>query len=314
MVQVSYIIPCYNSRGYILTCIESVLSQQCVSFDVIVIDDGSTDDSYDLVSSYIDKNPTHPITLLSHSDRQNKGVSASRRLGTNYSKADYICFLDSDDYIIHPHKTLLQLKEFATDPSLVMVHTAVSVVGISPFGDSFSLNFQANIQFHSYYLFTLADFLSGNHICTSTVMIRRHFLLKTSFDTSQVYQFEDWSLWLLLSRWGKFRCLPIRCVAYRIHENSSTSFVHKDRLRYLYSLLECKLIVLCRAGFSMLAIRILFSFRSDIRDLLRSYSISGESGQILSRRERAISSVIIAILYPLSTVRSLLKRSMFLFT
>lgn len=89
-MRFSVIIPLYNKRAYIENTIKSVLNQNYEDFEIIVIDDGSTDEGHALVSSFKKEN----IRLL----RQiNQGVSAARNNGIKVANGDYVCFLDADD-------------------------------------------------------------------------------------------------------------------------------------------------------------------------------------------------------------------------
>src|SRR6185437_3911712 len=89
---VSVIIPCYNAEKYIGQAIESILNQTYKNFEIIIINDGSTDQSADIINNYI---------LLDNSiqlyNQPNKGVSASRNKGIDLAKGQIIAFLDSDD-------------------------------------------------------------------------------------------------------------------------------------------------------------------------------------------------------------------------
>lgn len=87
---VSVIIPNYNYAIYLDQCIKSVLKQTYKKFEIIVVDDGSTDNSLQVLNSYLDK-----VTLVLS---KNYGSSAARNLGVLYAKGDYITFLDADDF------------------------------------------------------------------------------------------------------------------------------------------------------------------------------------------------------------------------
>ena len=89
----SVIIPLYNSKKYIEKCIDSVLELH-ISKEIIVIDDGSTDSSCQVVKSYADNG------LIKLYQQENKGVSEARNLGLSVCQGDIIAFVDSDDYII----------------------------------------------------------------------------------------------------------------------------------------------------------------------------------------------------------------------
>ena len=90
---VSIIIPAYNRADYIDQTIQSVLEQSCSNVELIVIDDGSTDGTYQKIQSYKEK-----LILLTHDDHVNKGQSAAINLGLSRARGKYIAILDSDDY------------------------------------------------------------------------------------------------------------------------------------------------------------------------------------------------------------------------
>jgi glycosyltransferase involved in cell wall biosynthesis len=86
----SIIIPLYNKEKYIERCINSILSQSYNNYEIIVVNDGSTDQSYDLVEHYSDSR----ISII---NQENKGVSVARNQGVNFSNYDYVTFIDADD-------------------------------------------------------------------------------------------------------------------------------------------------------------------------------------------------------------------------
>jgi glycosyltransferase involved in cell wall biosynthesis len=298
MTLVSYIVPCFNGENYILECIESIFRQNNVDVEAIVVDDGSSDSSAALVNMFIENNNNFQIFLYMHDGHQNKGVSASRKLGLLHSKGEYVCFLDADDYLVDKQKSALQVAEFRADPSLVMVHTAVNVVGTDFNSESFKAQFRFNCRYKSYNYSSLRDSFKNNRICNSTAMVKRSALNEVFFDSLQCFQYEDWALWLLLSRVGRYKCLSVETTAYRLHANSSTSFVAKNKLRHYYSLIECKLIILGRCGYSMLALKIIMSLRQDIFDLISYYSVEGSSGRLLPKKQRGLLLIIQVLLSP----------------
>lgn len=93
MVEFSIIIPVFNTELYIEECIESVLAQSFKSFEIILIDDGSTDGSPDICDTYAE----NPRIRCIHKD--NEGPSIARNIGIEMSLGTYIMFLDSDDFI-----------------------------------------------------------------------------------------------------------------------------------------------------------------------------------------------------------------------
>lgn len=100
----SVIIPVYNTYKYINECVDSVLNQSYKNFEIILINDGSTDNSLEICRKY--ESQTDQIIMLT---KQNEGLSATRNLGIDVSQGDYIIFLDSDDYI--ERDSLLKFSE-----------------------------------------------------------------------------------------------------------------------------------------------------------------------------------------------------------
>lgn len=97
MKKISLIIPCYNCEKTIKRCLDSVFSQDYKNLEVLVINDGSTDNTLELLSSYAQAHENLKIF-----DRPNKGVSSARNLGLREATGDYIEFLDSDDNFLYP--------------------------------------------------------------------------------------------------------------------------------------------------------------------------------------------------------------------
>lgn len=92
MEKISVIIPLYNAEKYIAKCIESILRQSYENFELIIVDDGSTDNSYDSVKNFHDER----IVFLS---KENGGVASARNMGLDHAKGEYCVFVDADDVL-----------------------------------------------------------------------------------------------------------------------------------------------------------------------------------------------------------------------
>jgi len=112
-VRVSIIMPCYNAARFIAEAIASVIVQTESSWELIVIDDGSTDGSAEVVGRFTDPR----IRLLSQA---NAGVSAARNAGLACARGEFVAFLDADDRM-RPNRLHVPLEIFARDPSLDLV-------------------------------------------------------------------------------------------------------------------------------------------------------------------------------------------------
>ena len=96
MYLVSIIIPIYNTEKYLLKCFESIKNQSYKNIEIILVNDGSTDDSSKICQDYVDRDKRFKYFF-----QTNQGLSAARNTGLEMMKGDFVCFIDSDDYIEH---------------------------------------------------------------------------------------------------------------------------------------------------------------------------------------------------------------------
>ncbi|MEO6052687.1 MAG: glycosyltransferase family A protein, partial [Chthoniobacterales bacterium] len=109
--SVSIIIPCYNTARWLAEAIESALAQTWIQKEIVVVDDGSTDESLSIARSY----ESCEVRVLSQS---NRGAAAARNAGLQAAKGDFIQFLDADD-ILSPDKIELQIKSLLNNPDSI---------------------------------------------------------------------------------------------------------------------------------------------------------------------------------------------------
>lgn len=119
MPKVTVVIPVYNSAQYLSEAIASVLSQTYTDYEIIVIDDGSTDNIAEAIAPYLDK--------IRYVKQSNQGVSAARNRGINLARGELIAFLDADDIFL-PHKLADQVKIFNTQPQVGIVNSGFEVI------------------------------------------------------------------------------------------------------------------------------------------------------------------------------------------
>ncbi|MDF1512319.1 MAG: glycosyltransferase family A protein [Anaerolineae bacterium] len=113
---ISVIVPVYNGEAYLSEALESILSQTYQPLDIIVIDDGSTDNSRDIAESF--------IPHLRYYYQPNAGVGSAMSAGVTYAKWEYLAFLDADDLWM-PDKLTLQMTVFMQNPGLGAVFTKI---------------------------------------------------------------------------------------------------------------------------------------------------------------------------------------------
>ena len=95
MCKISVIVPVYNTEQYLPRCLDSILSQSFTDFELLLIDDGSTDDSGAICDAYVEKDDRIRVF-----HKENGGVSSARNLGLKEAKGEWICFVDSDDELL----------------------------------------------------------------------------------------------------------------------------------------------------------------------------------------------------------------------
>ncbi|MCY7385968.1 MAG: glycosyltransferase [Microcoleus sp. CAN_BIN18] len=117
--QVSVIIPAYNGDRYIMQAVESVCAQTYTNWEIIVIDDGSTDETHQVLQPYYDR--------IRYVHQENRGVAAARNRGIQEAKGEFIAFLDQDDFFF-PDKLAAQIALFRQQPSLGIVNSGWRIV------------------------------------------------------------------------------------------------------------------------------------------------------------------------------------------
>ena len=94
--QVSVVIPSFNCGPYIAEAIDSVLAQDFDDFELLLVDDGSSDASSEMAKGYADLQPER-VRVLEHPNHENRGMSATRNLGLRHARGEYVAFIDADD-------------------------------------------------------------------------------------------------------------------------------------------------------------------------------------------------------------------------
>lgn len=213
---VSVIIPTRNSEKYIGEAIESVVAQTYQHLDIIIVDDGSIDNTKEIIKKFIKSYPDK-ITFTS---QKNLGPSSARNKGIVCSKGEYIAFLDSDDIWLK-EKLELQIKALNLSKA-GLVYTDYYVEELLTGANSINhcVTFSRN-KFKEL-------FLLQNPVFTSTVLVKRECLKKVgSFDES-LHVAEDWDLWLRLFKEYDFVRVPVPLVRQRVRKNSQSSEPEKN--------------------------------------------------------------------------------------
>lgn len=208
MNKVSVIIPNYNNAHYLGNAIQSVLRQSFTDYEIIVVDDGSTDNSKDVVSTFGNK--------VRYIWQENKGLGGARNTGINASNTEFIGLLDADDEWkpIYLEK-MISLVE--SHPDAAVYYSAAS--GMDATGKELPKVFGRMIPPNN----TYQNLLRANFIIPSTVLLRRSAVTKAGlFDERNrgLHGCEDWDLWLRLCPSHQFAGTPEPLVRYRLHANT----------------------------------------------------------------------------------------------
>ncbi len=197
---VSIIIPLYNSQDDIVRCLESIFRQTYKNYQVIIVDDGSTDNSVPLVERFISEHSDMQIKLF---HQQNSGPSKARNNGISNSNGEIIAFLDSDD--VWKDNKLSSIIPIFNDKKVGLVSSLYSI------GDEEVFKKPDN----SVTLITLNKLLFKNYFVTSGTVCRSNLLKKYLFYEPQKYS-EDYRLWLEICSSG-CKCLLLKSVLTKMN-------------------------------------------------------------------------------------------------
>lgn len=203
--QVSVVIPAHNAASFLPTALASVLSQTLTPLEVIVVDDGSTDDTAEVA-----RRAGPPVRCL---QQNHGGVSEARNRGIRESRGHWVAFLDADD-VWQPTKLACQLEALRATPGAGACHTAFALADEQ--GRSVSIVRRGDLHATRERLLT-----HGNMVGTpSTVICERRLLLHVGGFDPALSQCADWDLWIRLSEHTTFTYVDEPLVAWRRHERN----------------------------------------------------------------------------------------------
>ena len=197
---VSVLMPVYNCESFIREAIQSVLNQTFTDFELLIIDDCSTDTTLDIIKSFSD-----PRIVLIEKAR-NSGYTDSLNHGILLAKGTYIARMDGDD-ICMPERFAKQVEFLNANPEIILCGTAIEIIGTN--------KILHHPLTHNEILVKLCFLNSFYH---PTIMARRKILLKNNYN--KIFEpAEDYELWTRLAFLGKLANLDAVLLQYRIHEN-----------------------------------------------------------------------------------------------
>ena len=267
---VSVIIPTYNRAGMIPVAIESVLGQTFQQFEIVVVDDGSEDDTEGIAKRYGDR--------IRYIKIGHRGQSHARNIGMRASRGEFIAFLDSDDSY-YPYKLEAQLKLFEKHPELGMIWSEVSAEfpdgrreayhlrqyhpiyekNALIFDDIFSSKGAVHIEGCNrtveYFTGNIFDFcILGTLVMSNTILFKRHLLDSIGYQNEAYRLAEDYEFVLRICKHSPVGFLNIPTYTLRYHDNQISRFLtdrKKNRKQRIEGKVEAYVVML--AAVSQLA-------------------------------------------------------------
>ncbi|URZ16003.1 glycosyltransferase [Clostridium felsineum] len=214
--KISIVMPVYNSKEYLKEAIESILNQTYRDFQFIIIDDGSTDGSLDLINEY--KEMDDRIVVIS---RENKGLVFSLNEGISLAIGKYIARMDSDDISIHD-RIEKQFNFLEANRDIDILGTNLYVFGNVTEKQKAAYYEELAAKFNDNNIEEI--FLTSCAISHPSVMFKKEVFTKLGGYNEEYDTAEDYDLWLRAIKGGyKISRLDERLVRYRIHNKSKTA-------------------------------------------------------------------------------------------
>jgi glycosyltransferase involved in cell wall biosynthesis len=226
-IGVSVIIPAYNRAAYINQTVDSVLEQTYKNLELIVVDDGSTDGTFEKLQEYGDR-----ITLLTHEGRANKGQAASINLGLRKATGKYVAILDSDDFW-EPNKLDIQVNFLEKQQNVGLVYC--NGYGVDADG----------LRYYDFYSEDPNEQNDPNRVLLDCYillpqnsLVRKSVYDEVGFFNEEYRSAQDHDMLIRISEVCKFAYLPDFVFNYRRHEDSISAKKQDVRWTTGFKILE----------------------------------------------------------------------------
>ncbi|OUJ73162.1 glycosyltransferase family 2 protein [Hymenobacter crusticola] len=210
----SIIVPCYNRATIILDTVASILRQEYSDFELILVDDGSWDNTREIVATITD-------SRVRYFHKENGERGAARNYGAQQARGQYLNFFDSDDEMYPNH--LRVVKDFLDQKGAIeIVHTGYEIVDAVGHVVLEVCNFQQS---------TNEGLIENNFLACNTVFVRRDIALANPFvEDRRLASAEDWELWLRLASQYLFHSISVKTFCLREHEGRSLNTIAPDAI------------------------------------------------------------------------------------
>ncbi|REC49609.1 glycosyltransferase [Chryseobacterium pennipullorum] len=215
--MISVILPVYNAEKYVSEAIQSVLDQTYKDFELIILNDGSTDRSLEIINSFKDER----IVLV---DQANAGLAKTLNRGLALAKGEYIARMDADDICL-PNRFKEQINYLVRHPEVGLLGTAIELI------DDEGKHLLYNPPLVGHEVLTAAMMTRGNPMKHPSVMFRKEIAVQCGGYNEDIGKyFEDYMLWRLMSTQCKIDNLPKILLQYRLTPTSIVSTMKNKEL------------------------------------------------------------------------------------
>lgn len=204
--SISVVIPCFNTGHFLSDALASVKNQSFTEWEVIVVDDGSTDVTHEVVAQFED-NRIHYIF------QENQGLSAARNTGIKAANSENIALLDADD-IWQVDYLEKMYDEIVSHPEAVAFYCGFKY--IDPEGKQIGVPQLRVVPTNEF----PSVILKQNWLVPSSVIFRKEVINEVGFFDESLHAVEDWDMWIKISTRGLFVGVPQNLVKYRLHNTN----------------------------------------------------------------------------------------------
>jgi glycosyltransferase involved in cell wall biosynthesis len=210
--MISVVMPAYNASKFIAPAIESILNQTFRELELIIVDDGSTDNTLEIANRYLEQDARIRVIQSEHI-----GCSGARNVGVRAAKYAWIAVMDADDIAL-PQRLERQMEAVKTNPQLVVCGTYAH--HISATGQILSLQQQGPITEEEFYNIRRAGDVP--FVVHSTALLNKEICLQLGGYTEGFHPTEDFELFDRMGDYGLVLAIPEPLLLYRIHSQSAS--------------------------------------------------------------------------------------------
>lgn len=213
--MVSHVVPCYNARRYLRECLASIVATATEPYEIVVVDDGSTEEIEDVVREF----EPHARYVRQH----NQGPGAARNTGIRETRGPYIRFVDADDVLLSAEAAQAQLEMMEADPEIGLIYGQSIVIDADGRPQGTRRPRFASASYVRPGAEELNELLLFNYITTSSTVVRRSVVERAGCFRTDLRSGQDYELWLRMARISSFGYLDRPVVAYRKHNQGVTA-------------------------------------------------------------------------------------------